>query len=115
MTDTAGGGGGPLINVGDLARPATVLVERISDAIGGIFQPWQIKRVAQAEARAEVIHAQARVDVSDTERRALIRMLREEGIKQENIESITAKALADLSPDAKPEDVEQDWYVHFFD
>ena len=28
-----------LINLGDLSKPATVLVEKISDAIGGIFKP----------------------------------------------------------------------------
>jgi hypothetical protein len=33
------GGGGGLINLGELSRPAIVLIEKISDAIGGIFKP----------------------------------------------------------------------------
>ena len=38
----------PLGNLGDLTKPATVLVEKISDAVGGLFKPWQIVRVANA-------------------------------------------------------------------
>ena len=39
----------PLVNLGDLSKPAVVLVEKISDAVGGIFKPYQIVRVAKAE------------------------------------------------------------------
>jgi hypothetical protein len=103
------------LNLGELAKPATVLVERISDAVGGIAKPWQIKRVARAEADAELIHAEARIQISELERRALNRMVREESQRQENIENITAKALYKLLPDARPEQVERDWITHLFD
>jgi hypothetical protein len=33
------GDSGALINIGELAKPANTLVEKISDAIGGIFKP----------------------------------------------------------------------------
>ncbi len=107
--------GGGLINLGDISKPATVLIEKISDAVGGIAKPWQIKRVAQAEADAALIEANARVQVTEIEQRALIRMVREEGKKQENIENITAQALPHLKDEANPEAVEQDWLTHFFD
>ncbi|HEY6120066.1 MAG TPA: hypothetical protein VIV66_08915 [Pyrinomonadaceae bacterium] len=42
-----------LINIGELSRPATMLVEKTSDAVSGIFKPYQIVRVAKAEAQAE--------------------------------------------------------------
>src|SRR5437879_4486635 len=42
-----------LINIGELSRPATVLVEKISDAVGGIFKPYQIVRVAKDESYSE--------------------------------------------------------------
>lgn len=42
-------------------------------------------------------------------------MVREEGLKQENIESITAKAIPLLSEDAKPDAIERDWLSHLFD
>lgn len=86
-----------LVNLGELSKPATVLIERISDAVGGIAKPWQVKRVAKAEAEADLIRAQAKIEISDMEQRALIRMVHEEGRKQENIESITAKAIPHLS------------------
>jgi hypothetical protein len=43
-----------IINLGELAKPATVLVEKIADAVGGLARPWQIKRVAEAEAEGRV-------------------------------------------------------------
>lgn len=107
--------GGALINLGDLSKPATVLIEKISDAVGGIAKPWQLKRVAKAEAEANLIRAQAKIEISDMEQRALIRMVHEEGRKQENIENITAKAIPHLSPESKPEQIERDWLTHFFD
>jgi hypothetical protein len=110
MTD-----GGGLVNLGNISKPATVLIEKISDAVGGIAKPWQIKRVARAEADAAMIEANARVQVSEIEQRALVRMVREEGKRQENIEDITAQAIPHLNEDAKPENIEQDWLTHFFD
>lgn len=106
---------GALANLGDLTKPATVLIEKISDAVGGIAKPWQIVRVAEAESRADLIRAESRLSISDMEKRALIRLVREEGDKQKNIEDITAKALPNLPPDAKPENLEKDWLVHFFE
>jgi Protein of unknown function (DUF2806) len=115
MTTNETGGGRALINFGDLSRPATVLIERISDAVGGIAKPWQIRRVATAEAEADTIRAHARIQISEMEERALIRMVREEGKKQENIENITAKAMPQLSEDANPENIKNDWLSRVFD
>jgi len=42
----------PLANLGELTKPASVLIEKISDAVGGVFKPYQIVRVAKAEAEA---------------------------------------------------------------
>ena len=79
MADNPAGGG--LINLGDLSKPATVLVEKISDAVGGIAKPWQTVRVAKAEAKADLIRAHAKIKISEIEERALLRMIREEGKK----------------------------------
>jgi hypothetical protein len=51
--------GGSLINLGELSKPATVLIEKIAEATGGIFRPFQIRRIAQAEADAEIIKVSA--------------------------------------------------------
>lgn len=104
-----------LINFGDLSKPATVLIEKISDAIGGIALPWQIKRIAKAEAEAGEIKALADIKITEIQHRAMRRLLFEETKKQENIESITAQALNDLRDDAKPESIEEDWIFNFFE
>jgi len=111
----AEGGGNNLINLGDLSKPATELINRVSDAVGGIAKPWQMKRVARAEVEAEKIRAEGSVEISEIERRGLERLVREEGQKQENIENITAKAIPNLGSEAKPENIEKDWLTHFFD
>jgi hypothetical protein len=104
-----------IINLGELAKPATVLIEKISEAIGGIFRPYQIKRVAQAEAEAEKIKAMTQVELTDLHRRAMYRFIAEEAKKQDNIETITRKALPELKAEASPERVENDWITNFFD
>ncbi len=107
--------GNSLVNLGDLAKPANTLIEKISDAIGGIFKPYQIRRVAQAEAEADKIHAVTQIEISDLQKRAMVRFFAEEAKKQDNIESITRKALPEVTEQAKPEQVEDDWITHFFD
>jgi hypothetical protein len=106
---------GALVNLGNLTKPATVLVERISDAVGGILKPWQIRRVAKAQADAAIIKASTGIQISQMQQRALVRLVREEEIKQENIERITAKAIPLLTSEAKPAEIEKDWITHFFD
>lgn len=104
-----------LVNFGKLSKPATVLIEKISDAVGGVFKPGQIVRIAKAEAEAEKIRADSEIVVQDIHRRAMHRFLEEEAKKQKNIEDITLKALPNLNDDAKSENVENDWITNFFD
>lgn len=104
-----------IINVGDLSKPANTLIEKISEAIGGIFKPYQIRRVAQAEADAERIHAVSQIQVTELQRRAVQRFMIEEAKRQHNIESITSKALPQVSDQASPNNVEDDWITNFFD
>ena len=104
-----------LIHLGDLAKPATALSERISDAVGTLYRPTQMVKEAKAQAAAKIILAQADIRISALEERALRRMVLEEGRKQANIESITQQALLDLKPDADPKKIEDDWLAHFFE
>lgn len=104
-----------LARLGDLSKPATTLIEKISDAIGGIFKPYQIRRIARAEADAELIRVATKIEITELQRRAVQRFFAEEARKQDNIESITSKALPEVSPEARPESIEDDWIVNFFD
>ena len=104
-----------LEDLGKLSEAAKMFVEKISEAIGGVFKPFQIVRVAKAEAEADRIRANSEIDVQDIHRRAMHRFFEEEAIKQKNIEDIIQKALPDLNDDAKSENIENDWIVNFFD
>lgn len=105
---------GALINLGDLSKPATVLVEKVCNAVGVVFEPTRIKRQARAEVEAEKIKALAKIELRDIETRALERFLHQEARKQENIEGITAAAAEALPTDAKVEELEEDWISNFF-
>ena len=111
--------GGNISLLGDLGKPAEALINRISDAIGGIAKPWQIKRVAKAEAEAEIesaiIKAEGHKKISELQERALIRLAHEEARKQENIESISYKAIPHLNEHSSPEELDQDWIASFFE
>jgi hypothetical protein len=107
--------GNSLINLGNLSEPATKLIEKIADAIGVIYAPYQVKRMARAEVKAEEIKALAKIKIGKLEIRALRRFVQEEARKQSNIENITSKSLPDLGKNAKPDEIEDDWIVNFFD
>lgn len=105
----------PLTKLGDLTKPATALIEKISDAVGGVFKPYQIVRVAKAEAEANRIQAESQIQVTDLHRRAMHRFLEEEAKKQSNIETITQNALPLLEDKSAPQNVADDWITNFFD
>jgi len=105
----------PPIDIGKLSEPATKLIEKISDAVEGIFRPYQIKRIAEAEAQADKIKAVSQVEITEIQYKAMRRFFAEEAKKQVNMDNITAKALPELNPDAKPEQMEDDWITNFFD
>jgi hypothetical protein len=100
---------------GKFSEPATVLIQKISDAVGGLYKPYQIRRVAKAEAEAEIIKEQAQIKITNLQRRALARFVSEEAKKQDNIESITEKAIPQLNDSSNPQNMENDWITNFFD
>jgi hypothetical protein len=106
--------GSSLINLGDLSKPATVLIEKVCNAVGILYEPTRARRMARAEADSEQMRALARIELSQLEERALERLVHQEARKQENIESITEQAARALPPEAKPEQLDEDWIAHFF-
>lgn len=104
-----------LVNIGKLSQPADTLIKKVSSAVGGIFEPWQIKRVAKAEAEAGLIKAKAEIEITDLHRRAMHRFVEEEANRQENMEAITEKAIPKLENSSDPNKMEDDWVTNFFD
>lgn len=104
-----------LIDLGNLGKPADTLVKKVSNAVGGLFKPYQVKRMAKAEAEAAIIKAQTEIEITDLHRRAVHRWIEEEAQCQKNMEDITNKALPQLNEKANPDSIENDWLVNFFD
>ena len=104
-----------LLDLGKLSKPADTLIKKISNAVFVLFEPHQIKRVAKANAKAARIEAQSEIEVTDLHRRAAWRWFEEEAQRQKNMEDITTKALPQLDENAKPDSIEDDWLVNFFD
>ena len=102
-----------------LAKPATMLIEKISNALGRHFDPSQTVRMAEAEAEAVRILALSRVktdiEARGLRQRAAERFINEEMTKQMNIDRIVGKAIPRLTDDASPVDMEEDWITNFFD
>lgn len=115
-----------LINLGDLSKPADTLIKKISKAVGGIFAPSQIRRIAEAEAEATIITArseaealkiktQSEIEKVELRQRTVHRLITEEMQRQKNMEDITAEALPYLKEDANPDDMDDDWIANLFD
>lgn len=104
-----------LVNIGKLSKPADTLIKKVSSAVGGIFEPWQIKRVAKAKAEATLIKAKAEIEITNLHRRAMHRFVEEEANRQENMETITEKAIPKLEDNSDPNKMEDDWVTNFFD
>lgn len=101
---------------GDLSKPATALIEKVGSALGAVFEPRQIRRIAKAEADAKIEHARADLKItkmqesSDVELeslkdRTLRRMVAKEVKRQINIENTLAIAAQKLGETASGKDV----------
>ena len=80
-----------------------------------MWEPTQIRRVAQAKADAAMTLAKADIAIDEVKRRAVRRFVEEETRKQLNMESIVNKAIQDVDSNAPTSDVEDDWITNFFD
>ena len=103
------------VNLGKLSKPVDTLIKKVSEAVGGVFAPYQIKRIAKAEAETAIIKAQTEIQITDLHHRAMHRFIEEEAKRQENIEEITGKALPQLQEVSDPSAMEDDWVTNFFD
>ena len=102
-----------------LSKPGSALIEKASEAVGGLCAPWQIERVRKAEAKGEaaaaLIKATSDIETTELHQRAVRRLIWEEAQQQKNMEGILTKAIPKLNEKAKPESMENDWVANFFD
>jgi hypothetical protein len=65
-----------VVNLGAVSKPADTLIKKVSNALGGDFAAFQIKRVAKAEAEAAMTKAESEIAITDLQRRAMHRFFR---------------------------------------
>lgn len=118
-----------------LVSPAEKLLDTISGAIGKVYEPTNIRKIADAKAYEINVIADAirnnvdipivydstkvAIDTSDYEeiaKRASSRLAYQEIIKQQNIENVVSNAYEELKESEKVsnEPVDPDWVLRFF-
>ena len=108
--------GNSLINLGDLSQPVTILIEKISDAIGVVYEPTKIRRNAKAAADANRIMVLSDLDLqSEVAHRGIQRLITQQTKKQINIENIIQQSIEELPDSAEVEQLDEDWLANFFD
>jgi uncharacterized protein DUF2806 len=103
------------LNVDIKSDSVTKFIECVSKGLGAAYEPTAIVRKAKAEAQASLILAQAEVDKRELTIRAAQRLAHIETRRQQNIESITDKALKELPVTVSKDPVSEDWTAHFFE
>lgn len=102
------------LSLSGLSKPGTKLVEKVSDAIGVLYEPTRIRKKAKAEAEAKRTELISKLELEGLEKRAVERFLKREAKRQENIENITLQAAQNLSEADNVTDIDEDWIEAFF-
>lgn len=102
------------VDVSGVGKPAEVLIEKISQAFGKIYEPYHLIRMAKAETKADLIKAVGKIEEEELRHRAIERMIGEETRHQKNIESITKKAIPLLDEKSDPSGISDDWIADYF-
>lgn len=108
-------------------KPLEKFIEVVSNAIGVVYEPRQLVRVARAEAKAERIkaieHAKTEAmlanDMEGFEQLSMIerRLVQKEQKRQTNIKNVLSVAAQTISKeqDVSSSPVDPDWATRFFD
>jgi hypothetical protein len=104
-----------LLDLKGVSEPITKLIESVSKGIGTIYEPTKTVRNAKAEAKAMLILAEAKQEMSEVEGRAYERVKYKELRRQSNIDSIVEGAANCITDPVSPESVDEDWIVNFFE
>ncbi|MCH9404911.1 DUF2806 domain-containing protein [Pantoea agglomerans] len=102
------------LSLSGLSEPGTKLIEKVSDAIGVLYEPTRIRKKAKAESDAKRTELISRLELDGIEKRAVERFIRRETKRQENIENITIHAARSLSDTDKIADIDENWIEAFF-
>ena len=85
-----------ILDTKSLSKPVSKLIDAISNAIGTVYQPTHLRRMAKANAESEIIKSKSDIDIKLLKKRASERVLHIETKRQKKIESINEKAFNEL-------------------
>lgn len=100
---------------GSLSKSAGKIIDCIARAVGLVYQPIHVRRMARAEADAQMIETKAGIERNDLLSRATYRVGITEARRQKNIESILDKALESASANENSTPIDEDWMANFFE
>lgn len=103
------------LNIDIKSDSVTKLIDAVQKYVEVRYEPKAIVLKAEAEAKASLILAHADAEKQEIAMRAAQRLANTEIRRQENIESITAKALEELPTSGSKDPVSQDWIAQFYD
>jgi len=106
--------GTSLIDANGLAKPVTKLIDAISKAIGTVYTPTHLKRMAHAQAECSLIETRALIAKEQLKERASERIINTEIKRQRNIDSISEKAFSELPDSVSDIPPDEDWMQEFF-
>ena len=98
-----------------LSKAVKALIDHTAKFIGDALEPQQIRRIAKAKVDAALIEAEGDIVVEDLHRRTARRWIKDEMRDQINMEDIRAASLPQLNDDARPNLMDDDWTINFFD
>jgi len=95
----------------DAAEVFNRAIDKVCAAIGMIYEPTHRVRMTKADAKVLAIRTEALENLTPQQENAVQRFLFTETRKQENLENILDKAAEQITADAKPEDVDEDFIL----
>lgn len=101
--------------IGAITQPINTLIEKASSAIGILYEPIHRKKIAKADIEIDKMKLLSSLELNDIENRAVKRLIYVESKRQKNIEKVLELSANNLSDQAKPENIDNDWLFHFFD
>lgn len=100
---------------GALAKVTNNLLDKCANATGYIIKPKNIK-LAKINAQKSIIEEiSTRTDINPIERYAIISNIKQITKQHKNNAAILKIASEHLNPSAKPENIDDDWLLHFFE
>lgn len=104
-------------------KPIEKLIDVVSNAVGFLLEPWQMKRKSEAESSIAIEQAKTKALIEGDEKKAQYldsikeRLVKKEKRRQKNIKEVvsTAGKILETEKVVSEEPVNSDWVTRFFD